>query len=290
MIEVSASTLAEALGRHPFRFRHGLGIDHALVARKMLAARADEWPSSWVEHHLADLPYVLPSGKTDQLPIDAGDVVRGIDDNSCWVVLWHMEHNPVYRALLDECMTPIDEILPEREGRMTRRGMNVLIGSPQAVVPAHFDLHHNLLLQVEGTKEFNIGSFADPAVEARELDRYFDDRTNNARDLPDIVTTYSLGPGDGVYIPPYAMHWTRGGAEGNVGVSVGFQTAVTDRRCLVHQCNASLRRRGLHPKPAGQSEHRDRAKVAAFTQARRLRQSVQPVLTRVRRAPTAQRS
>ena len=290
MIEVSASTLAEAVGRRPFQFRHRLGIDHPLVARNELAARADEWPSTWVEHHLASLPYVLPSGETDQLSSDAGDVVRGIDENGCWVVLWHMEHSSPYRALLDECMAPINAVLPEREGGMTRRGMNMLIGSPRAVVPAHFDLHHNLLLQVEGTKEFMIGAFADPVVEARELDRYFDERTNNARALPDIVTTFSLEPGDGVYIPPYAMHWTRGGAEGNVGVSVGFQTGVTDRRCLVHQCNASLRRRGLHPKPAGRSEPRDRAKVIAFTQARRLRQSVQPVLTRVRRATTDQRA
>ena len=49
---------------------------------------------------------------------------------------------------------------------MTSTGLNLLIASPRAVVPAHFDMHHNFLLQIEGTKEVMIGSYSDPTVGA----------------------------------------------------------------------------------------------------------------------------
>jgi hypothetical protein len=286
VLDVAPGELAGAFGRSPFLIRHHLGDAHPLLSRAALVERAAEWPAPWVEHHRADLPFVLPSGKTEQLPGGVDEVVRDIDTNGCWVVLWQLEHSPRYSVLLDECLDEIDVLVGDREGGMTSRGMNLLVASPHAVAPAHFDMHHNFLLQIEGTKDVMIGSFSDPTLREREIDRYYDEHNNNLRLLPDVVSTFHLAPGDGLYIPPFAFHWVRGGPEASVGLSCGFRTRATEQTKLVHTCNAKLRRLGLHPAPAGRSPQRDRAKVAAYTWARRARRATRSATARVKRRPS----
>jgi hypothetical protein len=85
-----------------------------------------------------------------------------------------------------------------------------------------------------------------------------------------------------VYIPPFAFHWVRGGPETSISLSVGFRTRATEQANLVHECNARLRRFGLHPAPPGGSEHRDRAKVELLTLARRARRASEPAVARMR--------
>jgi hypothetical protein len=280
---VSASVLDEHFARSPFLFHHTLGSDHPLLERDALAVRADSRPPHLVEHHRADLPLVLPTGESDQLAISAGEVVRGLDDNSSWILLLKLEDIPSYRALLEDCL--MDVALSASDGGVTERRINMVMASPNAVVPVHFDLHHNLLLQIDGTKEVTIGSFSDPAIEVREVDRHFDGATNNARALPDVVTSFHLEPGEGVYIPPYAMHWVRVGAQTSVAVSLGIKTGGSTRTRLVHVFNAHMRRRGLHPTPAGRSAHRDIAKVAALKQGSRVRRGWQVLSTSLKRTP-----
>jgi hypothetical protein len=233
-VDVPSDEFAKNFGRAPFSVRHHLGIDDPRLTRRALAERARDWPEPWLEHHHANLPFVLPTGVTEPLDLSAEQVIREIDDNGCWLVLWELEHSPRYSALLDECLDPIAAMLGDGEGGITRRGMNLLVSSPAAVVPAHFDMHHNFLLQVEGTKEVMVGTFSDATVREREINRWFDDHNNNLRLLPDDVTTFHLGPGDGLYIPPYAFHWVQGGPEASVGVSCGFRTHLTERTNVVH--------------------------------------------------------
>jgi hypothetical protein len=218
----------------------------------------------------------------DRLAADAADVMRDIDHNSCWLVLWELERSPRYSAFLDECLDPVDVLVGTREGGITDRGLNVLASSPEAVVPAHFDMHHNFLLQIDGTKEVTIGSFSDPRVNERAIDRFYDECNNNASALPDVASTFRLEPGDGVYIPPFAFHWVRGGPETSISISCGFRTPATEQAGLVHEYNARLRRLGLHPRAPGTSVYRDRAKVEMLTWARRARRASQPALTKVR--------
>ena len=87
---------------------------------------------------------------------------------------------------------------------------------------------------------------------------------------------------DGVYIPPFAFHWVRGGPETSISISCGFRTSATEQAGLVHEYNARLRRFGLHPRAPGASASRDRAKVEMLTWARRARRASQPAVTKVR--------
>ena len=117
-LDLLVDEFAEALGRSPFQFRHRLDRFHPLLTREALSVRADDWPTKWLEHHQAELPFVLPSGETDQLPSSPGEVVRDIDSNGCWLVLWDTQHSPPYGDLLDECLAPVEALLGRQEGGM----------------------------------------------------------------------------------------------------------------------------------------------------------------------------
>jgi hypothetical protein len=219
---------------------------------------------------LADLPLLLPSGEVERLPVSAADVVRRLADNGCWMVLWFLERSPAYRMLLDDCLDQVRPTVVSVEGAMGQGGANLLVASPCGTVPVHFDRHHNLLLQVRGTKRLMVGTFQDPAAAQHEIERHYG-ASRNLDVMPTNVTTFELGPGDGVYIPPYAFHWVIGGPDVSVALSCGFRSPQSERAELVYRCNVKLRRVGLSPSPPGRSEWADRAKAAAVLARSRVR-------------------
>jgi len=73
-----------------------------------------------------------------------------------------------------------------------------------------------------------------------------------------------MQPGDGVYIYPWAPHWVHNGPAVSISLSITFRTQRSERDELVHFLNGRLRRRGLSPRPAGESKLVDWTK-AVFT-------------------------
>jgi hypothetical protein len=266
-LDLDRATWKQHLGRAVFRFRHRLA-GHPALTREALADVAERHPLTRVEHHLADLPVLLPSGVAPQLPAAPGRVVRELDANRCWVALFDLQVHPGHRELLDEATLDLPP-LPRREGRLGATASHAFCASPSSTVPVHFDRHHNLLAHVEGTKTVHIGTFEDPATHQREVERGFVHHAENAHVLPPDVSTYELGPGDGLYIPPYTFHWVTGTAGASVSLSLVFHTAASDRAEAVHRVNGKLRARGLRPRPPGRSVLRDRAKARAFALRRR---------------------
>jgi hypothetical protein len=268
LLDVDAATFGEALGTRPMTFRHTLAGD-PLFELDAIAARADDWPTAWIEHHVGDLPELLPDGDPpERLDVGPGDVIRDIAANRCWAVLWYTELVAEYRHLLDMCLDQVTSVVDRCDGPMGRRGANIFVAAPEAVSPAHFDRHHNLLLQIEGTKEVSIGVFDDPTVAQGQIEKHYS-LSRNLERLPEQVTTYLLRPGDGLYIPPYAFHWVHGGPEPSVAFSCGFVGRSSERAQLVHTVNVRLRRLGLTPAPPG-SPLRDGAKVALVRGRRRI--------------------
>ena len=181
-----------------------------------------------------------------------------------------MEHLDGYGAVLDDVVDAVRPLLAPGEGRIEHSNANLLVGSPGAVVPVHFDRHHNFLVQVSGTKRVSVADHDDPVID-REIEHCFD-ADENPRVLPLHAETFELAPGDGIYLPPYAFHWVEGGTDVSVAVSCEVRTTTSIRTQLAHECNARLRRLRLHPRAPGRSEQVDRAKAAAMRawwQARR---------------------
>jgi hypothetical protein len=261
LLEIEPARMAEALGRSPLAVRHTL-VDHPLLSVAALADLADALPASSVEHNLGDVSLISEADAVTRLDATPGDVARGIESNGCWMVLKNIEGEAPYAELLDACL---DEVvgLVGPEGRMTLREAFVFLSAPASVTPSHVDPEHNFLLQVRGTKDMNVGSFADPTAEQRELERFYAGGHRNIHQTPDAVETHHLGPGQGVYVPPNAPHFVVNGPTVSVSLSITWQTRATIRAARVHAANGRLRGLRLSPRPAGESPAVDRVKAGA---------------------------
>jgi hypothetical protein len=260
--------LAVALDREPLRFQHRL-TGNPLLSLGSLAELTERLPRTWISHHRADVSLVTPTNELSSLDLSPREVVDGLAENSCSARLYHVQNVPGYRDLVMSCLDEVEPLLGRRGEGMSQRDASLFLGSPGAVVPAHFDLHHNLLLQVEGSKELSVGIFDDPRDHDRELDIALS-RSRNLAVLPTSATTFHLEPGDGIYLPPWGVHWVQGESEVSVALSCSFSTRVTEQTELIRRWNSRLRQLGRSPLPPGRSETVDRAKAAAVRSRDRL--------------------
>jgi hypothetical protein len=268
LVECESAASVDVLARQPLALRHRVS-SHPLVTLDALTSLADDLPAAWASVVPADLPLVHPA-PLQTLGVAASDVLRALDTAGLRVTLSHLEHVPRFRPLLDACLA-FSAVAAAREGPLRSVEANVFAGAPRSTVPAHLDRYHNVVLQLEGTKELTVGWFADAIEHARAVETRFDAARPNPDCLPTVTRVFRLGPGDGVYIPPYTFHWVQAGDGASVAFSFGFNTFATERAELVHRANAKLRRLGVRPRPAGASPMRDGAKAALFETARRVR-------------------
>ena len=262
-IAVDGSVLAAAFGDRPVALRHRL-VGHPALSTDALAAVAERHPGNLIEHHVADLPLVLPTGEARMLPLTPREVIDGLADNGCWVVLWSIDRVAPYGRLVDEWLAPVRALAPGAEGRLGPSEALALLASPGAIVPAHVDNNHNVLLQLRGSKDVFVGEFTDRSDTQRQIERRYGPAALNLDRLPEHVTRFTLGPGDALYIPPFTIHWVVGGPQVSAALSCSFTTEDCRRAQQVHACNARLRRLRISPRPPGESRARDQTKVLAL--------------------------
>lgn len=258
--QASPMALTHSLQTHPL-----LGLESLADCATELQERAGKhctrmWP---VEHHISDLPPVLPGGQPPRVEnLDVATMIRTINDNGCWLVLWNVEQISRYAALLDGYLRTVQPITTPTDREVFREGF-VFISAPNAVTPIHVDPEHNALLQITGRKSISAGRLNDIDLWHREIERV---GLGGDRHLPvpaDTEQTFDLTPGVGVYVPPFAPHWVRNGPTSCISLSVTWRTVRAYRAEQVHRMNGRLRRLGLSPKAPGTSPLRDGAKVAA---------------------------
>jgi hypothetical protein len=278
MLDLGARSLIEfdgaftaAIGKRPIGVVHQLS-DHPLLTLDAIADLTERFPGR-IERHRADQPLVVPGGAAD-LEESPAEIVRGIDHNGCWMVLWYIEQVPEYKALLDECLDHVETFLPSGSGGAIQREAFLFLSAPNALTPIHFDPEHNFLLQIRGQKIMHVCPFESAQAERRELDRYHDGGHRNLGSLPSEGEPFVLDPGSGVYVPSFMPHWVQNGPEASVSLSITFRTPSSRRAERIHRMNAQLRRLGLSPSPPGPSVMRDRAKEAVWLAMHWLKQSL----------------
>jgi hypothetical protein len=269
LLAIDGTAFAQNFSQRPFPVRHTLS-DHPLLALDALAELADHLPRESIERHRADLAVVTP-GAVPELEGPPSQTVREVDTGNAWMVLWYIEQHPDYKALLDACLDEVEELVGARRGGMERRRGFIFVSAPNATTPVHMDPEQNLLLQIRGHKEMNVGRFADPADQRAELDRYFDGGARNLDRMPALERSFPMDPADGVYVHPFAPHWVRNGPAASISLSITFRTPQDLRMEHIEHVNARLRRLHLTPRPPGASRWGDEAKAGAFAAAHRLR-------------------
>lgn len=269
VLDIDGGALRDAWGKVAFRFSHRLAAS-PLLSSAALASLADRVPAASIEHHLADLPLLLPEGNPDRLKQTPGEVARGIAGNGSWM-MFSLQRTDAYDELLGEVARAVRWAAAERSAALDGGSITIFLASPGASVPVHFDRHHNFLLHVAGVKTVTMGKFLDPRDEQVEIERNFSPERHNSHRIPEQSWELALEPGNGLYIPPYAFHWVTGGSDVAVSVSCSFRSPETLRRQLVHQCNAGLRRFGIRPRPPEQSRLRDQTKVVVLHRGNQFR-------------------
>lgn len=269
---LSEPGLSAAFGRREERFAHDL-TDRDELRLERVAALVDRVPSRWVVAHRAQ--HDAHEGRGNEPPVDRSRLaehLRDVDTSEISVRIYNLERVEEWAALAGALDARIREFVGTREGGVRALNLGVFVASPHTVTPAHPDRHHNLLLQVEGHKEIWIG--ADPDAQRNHLQvlDWLGCPTAGVASLPP-ATSYVLGPGDGIYIPPYAFHWTRLSDDTGIALSVGFSTPATLRANRVHNFDLILRRRGVMPRPASPTSLRGRtkARLASLADARAAR-------------------
>jgi hypothetical protein len=178
------------------------------------------------------------------------------------------EYAPLIRACHDE-VTPI---VADREGGIVRRSGYVFVTSPGSTTPMHFDPEHSFLLQIRGTKRICSAPMRDTESRVRELERYLDGEPCAFDVMESDCDVFTLGPGDGLYLPSFVPHWVeQTGTDESVSFSIPFYTEDCARADQVHRVNKRLRRLHLKPRPPGRSPGLDRTKAALLRSWTRLR-------------------
>ncbi len=253
-----------AYGVAPTTVRHSL-TGHPLLSREAMVNLARTMPSHLIEHHLGrDLDLVMPDLGWDILKAPPVEVAENIEHNGTWMVFWHVEEMPEYRALLHEILDPVMASVGSRDGEVRPPEGYIFFSAPGCVTPAHVDPEHNFLLQVLGTKEFVAGAYPDEATRQRTAERYYGGAAHRNLDwLPPRALATQLEPGTGVYSPYLCPHWVNTGADLSISFSATFQTARRQKWGAVHCFNSRLRRVGVSPRPPGHNRALDEGKRVA---------------------------
>jgi hypothetical protein len=284
VFRLDRDAFAASFGERPVAVDHTLAED-PLLSLEAIADLADRFPGR-VERHSGNLTMVMPDG-APELELSPSEMVRGIEDNGCWMVFWYVDQDPAYKALLDRCLDEAESYLPSGAGPALQREAFLFLSAPHAVTPIHFDPEHNFLLQIRGHKDMNVCPFPSLDVERRELDRYHDGGHRNLQSVPPDGEVFGLDPGRGVYVPSFMPHWVQNGPRASVSLSITFRSRESLRAERVHRINAQLRRFHLHPAPAGASPAHDRAKEAMWLTARASRRRLAAALHPARGARSA---
>lgn len=260
-IDVAPQDWSQTSGTAPLAVTHGLGGD-PLLDLEPIAELAASLPADLVEHNYGQLPLVLGGRERERPDAPASEVVRNVSELGCWIVLKKIDHDPAYRALVDECLMSVAPSLGPIASPMHERFGYLFVSARHAITPAHMDFEHNFLLQAHGTKIMTVGQF--PTDEARQ--RKLEERDGQDRYvdfLPTSPMRFELEPGRGVYVPPAAPHFVEVGEGLSISLSVTWRSDALIREERVHRFNRRLRTIHAHPAPPGTYPRRDDAKATA---------------------------
>jgi len=258
----NAATLDAGWSRTPGRLTHDL-VGHPALQAQALARVAQRLPAERIESHFADLPLVHPTGAVRRISQPADEVVRDLATRTAWVMLAGLWEVPPYDGLAEDTIGLWIGASADAEGGLRARHTTVFAASAGAVVPVHFDVQHNVLLQITGTKRVFLGGSSPGGSLERVLEAGIASGVRNLHELPPEVLEYELSPGVGLFIPAYVPHWIVGGADVSISLSCSWETAWTLRETRIRRVNARMRRLGLRPPPPGLHPGRDRTKDAA---------------------------
>jgi hypothetical protein len=265
------TAFAAAYPETPHKLTHSLR-DHPLMALESLAQLGESLPANSVEYYRGDVDVGTRKPGTTGLSI--GETIRSVETSKSWVVLKRIEQNPAYAALLTELLGEFEHHITSRTGRLLRTEGFIFVSSPEAVTPYHFDPEHNILLQLVGHKAMTVFPQSDARFAQDEVHEVF--HTGGGRDLiwRDELdregVTFTLAPGEALYVPVMAPHYVKNGPASSISLSITWRSEWSFAEADARAFNGWLRQRGFNPRPPGRWPARNTGKAIAWRLLRRL--------------------
>jgi hypothetical protein len=263
MLDLNPKVVESHLNVRPFRISHSLER-HPLFELQRIIELARRLPESAIEYNPGDIAVELDPSQTPHNGLSVDETLRRIETCGSWMVLKRVEHDPQYRALLDDCLDEVMRVAASIAPGMKRREGFIFVSSPRSVTPFHMDQEYNFLLQIRGAKTIHI--FPRELVTDMEIEERCALGHRNLKfreEFQQAATTFDLRAGDGLHIPIAAPHWVENGEAVSVSFSITFQTPAAERRSALYHINGRLRQLGLMPHAVGISQFRDSAKYLA---------------------------
>ena len=240
------------LMRDPLPLRHTLtGDEH--FGLDALADLADALPAGAIETSAVGAGPVAADGLDhvgDYVGEAAGDLVRSFEGQRRSLYFYNVERVAAYRDLVSAALAGIVDDLEVQANEMDPAEGYVFVSGGPATTSAHLDHECNLLLVMQGSKRVHISRTVDDSVH-EALEHMHSGGYGTTDRLPADMQCFELGPGDGVYIPPLAVHFVENGDRVCTAFSVVFRHRRTANEVPVYAINARLRRLGLSPNAPG---------------------------------------
>jgi hypothetical protein len=273
-MEISAPAFAQNFPDYGFTVRHKLAGLPAFDLPNLVEL-SRRLPAGSVEYNAGTVTPGQDPSQTPMNGLSAEETIQRIEHCKSWMALKNVESDPEYKALLDACL---DEIYPHTQGILTdlhQRSAFIFITSPGSVTPFHFDPEHNFLLQIRGEKtmhqfdKYDRSILPEPAIEriyeadvAHRNQVFHDEFQAKAQ-------TFTLHPGDGLFVPTNSPHWVQNGDEVSVSFSITFRSAQSRRIASLYKLNGWMRRKlGVSPSPVGHRPPVDTLKIGAIETVR----------------------
>jgi hypothetical protein len=290
-LSVNPSTFAGNFGQRPFYLEHSLK-DHPLLDLPAIAALSERLPQNLIEWNSGHAGAYGKPGEIKPPVLPCRETILSVGERPAWVLLLQIEHDPLYKRLLDELL---DEIKPLSEpiarGMRQREGF-LFISSHEAVTPYHFDPEYNFPLQVRGHKTVHMWDAANRYVlPAAAIDHYYAGARGN-RDQPYreefLASAWSLplAAGQGLHFPLHSPHWVRTESDVSISLSVTFRTRRSQFQEMVHGANGYVRKMGIEPPAPGRFALWDVAANYSYRGVRKTGRLARRVVGRFRKMQT----
>ena len=281
LLDIDAAAFRDNFDRRPFLIGHHL-CDQPLFTLPRLIELSRKLPEKQVEYNGGNIPISLDPAATPRTGLSVDETIRRIEECCSWMVLKDVEADPEYRDLLHRCLAEVAvHSEPLRPGMHLAQAF-IFISSAGSVTPYHMDPEHNFLLQIRGSKTVHLFDGRDRSVVTElDLERFYGGSHRNMsfkEEFDAKAYAFDLCPGQGLHFPVTAPHYVKVGPAYSISFSITFRTPDLERRSMVHNVNAYLRRKGLNPTPAGHSRWRDAVKYQTYRIWRRTRKLLrQPI-------------
>jgi hypothetical protein len=246
--------------RVPFLVTHEL-CDHPLFDLRRLMELARTLPEKLIEYNAGELPVNQDPKLTPRNGLSIEETIERIQSCKSWMVLKHVQNNPEYRALLEECLAIVRPHSEPIAPGMRHPQAFIFLTSPGSVTPYHMDPEHNFLLQVRGGKTIHLFDGRDPSiVSAEDLEKFYGANTRHMTLAPenrDRAWVFDLQPGFGLHFPVCYPHYVSNGDDVSISFSITFRTPDLERRRVIHAANHRIRQAGEHPPLYGERPWRD---------------------------------